>query len=107
LIPKINYRALKRFKIVSLYEKRNEFEIEIVDNKFIDLTKCLSVRARNCIQSFLSDKNIFVSFFNMDKFDVELLNLLDIKSMVNQRNFGEKTYYEIKFFLSRLNLIKY
>lgn len=94
-------------KIVSLYEKRNEFKIEIVDNKFIDLTKCLSVRARNCIQSFLSDKNIHFSFFNMDKFDVELLNLLDINTMVNQKNLGKKTYYEIKFFLSKLNLIKY
>jgi hypothetical protein len=93
-------------EIIRLYQKQNKYknEIEIIDDSFVDLTKHLSIRARNNISAFLYEKKgINVNYF-MDRFNIELLNLIDVNLMFNQRNCGKTTYYEVVDFLNKLNV---
>ena len=93
-------------EIIRLYREQNKHinSIEIIDNKFVDLTKHLSIRARNCIRDFFNERDMFVSFYNMDIFDIELLNLIDPALMFKQRNCGKNTHYEMTDFINKLNL---
>lgn len=103
-ITEKEYRSA--LEIIRLYQKQNKYknEIEIIDDSFVDLTKHLSFRARNNISFFLYEKKgLNVGWF-MDRFNVELLNLIDVDLMFNQRNCGKKTYYEIVDFLNKLNV---
>jgi hypothetical protein len=96
-------------EIIRLYQKQNKYknEIEIIDDSFVDLTKHLSFRARNNISAFLNEKrgvNVSYFYINMDRFNIELLNLIDVNLIFNQRNCGKKTYYEIVDFINKLNV---
>jgi hypothetical protein len=103
-INKISEKQYKlALEIVKLYEKQivdfsNVKTFKVKGKTYINLYQHLSIRTINGIERFFI--NYHPTIFSLEFFDISLLKEIDMGLISLQRNFGARSLFELKQFLT-------